>query len=83
MTTAVAFSIFRRRLAELFDETIATDEPLIITRANGAAAVLISADQFESWRETLHLLSTAENAERLAQSIEEANAGRFVHIDLD
>ena len=83
MTTTVAFTAFRRRLAELFDQTVSTNEPLIITRANGGAAVLISADQFDSWRETLHLVSTAENTRSLAQAIDEANAGRFVDVDID
>jgi antitoxin YefM len=37
--------------------------------------VVVSPDEFDSWMETLYLLSDPANAQHLRQSIAEANAG--------
>jgi prevent-host-death family protein len=47
------------KLSRLIDELNATDEEIVITRNGTAAAVLVSAEEFESWRETRTILSDA------------------------
>lgn len=49
----------------------ATDdrEPITITRNGHEPVVVISMEEFESMEETLHLLSSPANAERLRQGL--------------
>jgi len=41
------------KLSELVDSVESTDEEIVIARNGRPAAVLISPDEFESWKETL------------------------------
>ncbi len=45
-------------------------------------AVLLSLDEFNSWQETLYLLSNPANAAHLRGSIAEAEAGQIVEREL-
>jgi len=45
--------------------------PTIICSDKGNKAVLMSLDEFNSWQETLYLLSSPANAEHLRKSIAE------------
>jgi antitoxin YefM len=45
-------------------------------------AVLLSLEEFNSWQETLYLLSNPVNAEHLRQSIAEAKAGKTLEREL-
>jgi antitoxin YefM len=47
------------KLSRFIDELNATDEEIVITRNGKPAAVLVSADEFESWRETRTIISDA------------------------
>jgi len=48
--------------------------PTLITRRNGENIVMISEREYNSTQETLHLLGTAKNAERLRESVAEFKA---------
>ena len=50
----------KAKLGRLVAEIEARDEGIIITRNGRAAAVLLSADQFEGWRETVEILADKE-----------------------
>jgi antitoxin YefM len=45
------------KLSRIIDELNTTDEEVIITRNGTPAAVLVTAEEFESWRETNAVLS--------------------------
>lgn len=47
----------KMKLSELVQSVCETEEEVVITRNGAPAAVLISPDEFESWRETLSLTS--------------------------
>lgn len=49
--------------------------PVAITRARGEGAVLVSASAWASIEETMYLLRSSKNAERLAESSAELEAG--------
>lgn len=70
--TAVAFTQFRKRLDEFFEQ--AEEEAVFITRADGQDRVLISKQEYESLLETAHLLSTTANASRLTAAMTEIEA---------
>lgn len=72
----VTYSHARQNLAKTMDMVEENRSPLLITRQNGAPVVMISLSEFNALEETAHLLSSPANAERLAQSIKHARAGK-------
>jgi len=51
-------------------------KPTVITRQHGGYVITISLEDYDSMQETLHLLSTPSNADRLRESMAEFKAGR-------
>ncbi|MBU1261503.1 type II toxin-antitoxin system prevent-host-death family antitoxin [bacterium] len=68
----------KQRLDSLIEQTIADVEPTIICSDKDEKAVLMSLDEFNSWQETLYLLSNPANAEHLRKSIAKAKAGKTI-----
>ncbi|MBS0001349.1 MAG: type II toxin-antitoxin system Phd/YefM family antitoxin, partial [Cyclobacteriaceae bacterium] len=58
------------------------NETLIIKRKTGKGAVVISLDEYNSMMETLHLLSSKKNADRLYESIQQLKSGKTVRPEL-
>jgi antitoxin YefM len=71
----VSFTEFRANLARFFDEAESSRAPLLVTRTGRANMVLLSEEEFEGWRETVHLLGNPRNAARLLESIKELDTG--------
>lgn len=80
--SAIAFTQFRKHLTEAVEEVCDSGEPLTVTRADGRDVVIVPAAEWSAMQETVHLLSSPENAARLKASIESADRGEFVDIDL-
>lgn len=72
---AITYTYARNHLTATMDKTIADHEPVIITRQNGGAVVMMSLEDFRSWEETAYLLSSPANARKLMKSLDEANQG--------
>ncbi len=66
----------RANLAALLDRVTQDREPVIITRRHGEAAALIAVDDLESLLETVYLLRSPANAERLLAALARAKAGQ-------
>ncbi len=75
---AANFSEFRTELKKFLDSVEDNNEILIIKRKTGKGAVVISLDEYNSIMETLHVLSSKKNADRLYESIEQVKLGRTV-----
>ena len=71
----VNVSDFRQNLAAHLDEVTDSNAPLFVTRGKGKGVVVIAESEYESMAETLHLLASPANAERLRHSIAELAAG--------
>jgi len=67
----------RNNFKTVLDHVCDDYEPTIITRKNGSAAVLISLEEYNSFKETAYLLSTPANAARLAESMEQSKEGEL------
>ena len=73
----VSFTELRQNMAHYFDRVTEDREPLVVTRQGGKGnLVVVSEEEVSGWQETVHLLSSPKNAERLLASIEEARAGQ-------
>jgi antitoxin YefM len=79
---AANFTEFRTKLKQYLDEVEKNNETLIIKRGAGHGAVLISLDEFNSILETVHLLSSKANADRLYESIHQMRTGKKVQKEL-
>ena len=66
----------------LIDKVILNAEPTILCNDKGNRAVLMALDEFNSWQETLYLLSNPINAEHLRKSIKEAEKGKITEREL-
>jgi len=64
----------KQQLDELINRVILDAEPTILCNEQGKQAVLMSLDEFNSWQETLYLLSNPANAEHLRRSIAQVNS---------
>jgi prevent-host-death family protein len=56
----LSLSEAKMKLSALLDSIGTTDEEVVITKNGRPAAVLVSPDEFESWRETQAVLSDNE-----------------------
>ena len=69
------FSKARANLKALMDRVVDDKVPVKITRQNGEAVVMISESEWAGMEETIHLLSSPENARRLMEAIRGLDAG--------
>ena len=76
------YSNFRQNLKSFMDKVFETRSPLFVTRSNGEDIVVLSKEDYDGIQETLHLLSSPKNAQRLKESIEELNKGDGTKRDL-
>jgi antitoxin YefM len=79
---AANFTEFRINLKQYLDDVETNNETLIIKRGSGHGAVLISLDEFNSILETVHLLSSKKNADRLYESISQMKSGKTIQHGL-
>ncbi len=79
---AANYSEFRKELKSYLDSVELNNETLIIKRGSGKGAVLISLEEYNSIMETLHLLSSKKNAQRLYESIEQMQSGNTIQRNL-
>ncbi len=77
-------SEFRANMAKLMDQVDDDSKELIITRTGGKKhMVMITLEEYESWKETDYLLSNPANAEMLRLSIQELNEGKGFEVEFD
>ncbi len=72
---AISASEARQRLFPLLEQVNTDHEPVRITSKAGDA-VLMSANDYDSWQETVYLLRSPENARRLMEAVARDKAGR-------
>jgi len=71
----ITYTAARNNLAKTIDKVNADHAPVVITRQNGPAAVLLSLDDFNSLEETAYLLRSPKMASRLRAALESWQAG--------
>lgn len=71
----INFSEFRTHLKANLDSVSEDNEVVIINRQKGNNVVVISLKEYNSFKETLHLLGTTKNRERISSAIDRDNAG--------
>jgi antitoxin YefM len=79
---AANYTEFRTSLKKLLDKVEENNETLIIKRGSGKGTVVISLDEYNSIMETVHLLSSKANSDRLYESIQQIKEGKTFQKDL-
>lgn len=72
MPVQTTYTQARARLAALLDEVVNNRDIVIIQRRGGEDVALIAADELQSLLETVHLLRSPANAERLLAALARA-----------
>ncbi len=75
---AANFTEFRTGLKKFLDEVEENNETLVVKRGIGKGTVVISLNEYNSIMETMHLLSSRANADRLYESIQQLKEGKGV-----
>jgi antitoxin YefM len=72
----ISYSETREHLKEVMDRVVADHQPVVISRQKAESVVMVSLADWQAIEETMHLMSSQNNAGRLRSSIEELNAGK-------
>lgn len=72
----------RNGLAGAMKQAIDDRTPIMITRNGEGSVVMISEEEYRSMEETLHLLSTPANAERIRRGLAEYAEGKLLDREL-
>lgn len=72
---SISASEARKQLFPLLEQVNTDHQPVRIT-SRGGDAVLMSADDYDSWQETVYLLRSPENARRLMEAVARDREGQ-------
>jgi antitoxin YefM len=72
----ITYSDARQKLKELMDRVVGDRTEVIVTRQKAEPVVVVSMSEWNAISETLHLLSTPRNAERLISAIRQLESGK-------
>ncbi len=75
MSKILTLSEVKARLSELVATIERTEEELIITRNGRPAAVIISAEEFDSWKETLAIQRNPALMQEIKQGLTQLEKG--------
>ncbi|RJQ52558.1 MAG: type II toxin-antitoxin system Phd/YefM family antitoxin [Desulfobacteraceae bacterium] len=67
----LSLSEAKMKLSELVDRVHSTDEEIIITKNGKPAAVLISPDEFENWKETIEIKADTDLMKEIKAGLSE------------
>jgi len=79
---AANYTEFRTKLKMFLDNVEKNNDTLIIKRGTGKGTVMISLEEYNSIMETVHLLSSKANADRLYESIKQIKDGKRLEKEL-
>jgi len=74
----LSYTALRSTLAKTMEKVCNNHEPIVITRKNEGAVVMLSLEDYESLEETTYLLRSPKNLKRLVESISQLEDGKGV-----
>jgi len=79
---AITYTSARNNLAGTMKKVCDDHAPIIVTRKNNEAVILMSLEDYEALTETAYLMQSPKNAKRLIESIEELNTGKGIEREI-
>jgi len=80
---AVFYSQARNNLRSLIDKVCDDFDEYIITTKDNKSAVLISYEEYSAMKETMYLLSSKNNRDRLLEAVDQIEKTNFKTVELD
>ena len=80
---ALFYSQARNNLRDLINKVCDDFDEYIITTKDQKSAVLMSYEEYSAMKETLYLLSSKTNRDRLNDAIDQIEALKYVKKELD
>ncbi len=71
----------RKELSKIVDEVSTIHEHVVITKKGRPEAVLMSAQEFESWQETLEIMADKKAMAAIRQGLRDIKAGRVKPLE--
>ena len=73
--STVTYTEARENLASIWDKTVSSREPVVISRRGSESVVMLPLEEWEGVTETAHLLRSPANARRLLSALLRAEKG--------
>jgi len=83
MPVETTYTSLRERLASVLDQVANDNEVVIVRRRGGKDVALVPADELAGLLETVHLLRSPRNAQRLMEALQQAQQGKGKRISLE
>ncbi|MEA1914731.1 MAG: type II toxin-antitoxin system prevent-host-death family antitoxin [Campylobacterota bacterium] len=80
---AVFYSQARNNLRDIINKVCDDFDEYIITTKDEKSAVLISYDEYSAMKETMYLLSSKNNRDRLNDAVDQIESLEFTKRDID
>ena len=65
----LSLSEAKMKLSELIENVYSTDEEVVITKNGRPAAVMVSPDEFEGWKETIAITSDSAFVDEIKRGL--------------
>jgi antitoxin YefM len=75
----LSLSEVKMKLSELVDRVHSTDEEVVITKNGRPAAVLVSPEEFESWKETIEILASRDLMDEIRRGLAGLRKGSKIY----
>ncbi|MGE5444541.1 MAG: type II toxin-antitoxin system Phd/YefM family antitoxin [Ignavibacteriales bacterium] len=69
----------KMKLSELVEEVLSRDEEITITRNGKSVAIIVSPDEFDSWRETIAIRADEEFMAEIRRGLENLKKKRKLY----
>lgn len=79
---AITYTQARKNFTETMNRVCEDHTPLIITRQNQDPVVMLSLEDYNAIEETLYLMRSPKNAQRLLSALRRAEKGEFLVKEL-
>ena len=80
---AVFYSQARNNLREIINKVCDDFDEYIITTKDAKSAVILSYDEYSAMKETMYLLSSKNNRDRLNDAVEQIEGMHYTKRDID
>ena len=80
---AVLYSTARNNLRAIINQVCNNFEEFVVTTKEKQQAVIISQDEYNSMKETIYLLSSKNNRDRLLDAVDQIENATFVKKEID
>ena len=77
MTHTLSLSEVKMKLSRLVEGVFRKDDEIVITRNGKPVAVILSADEYDSWKETQEIKSNPEMMREIYEGLKQIDKGKI------